>query len=116
MPHPNNKNTNKTKIQTQSLADRITTSLSLHQRKNKNSAQISPYTKLTTNHWTNLRRAETKRKKEFNLLQGKNSTFFEAWEKETSNTITLYQMKRWRNTAQMKEQTRNTEVQIMKRK
>ena len=31
-----------------------------------------------TNHWTTLRRAETKRKKEFNL---------EAWEKETSNTI-----------------------------
>ena len=31
-----------------------------------------------TGHWTNLRRAETKRKKEFNL---------EAWEKETSNTI-----------------------------
>ena len=31
-----------------------------------------------TNHWTNLRRAETKRKKEFNL---------EAWEKEISNTI-----------------------------
>ena len=39
------------KIQTQPLADRITTSLSLaHQRKNKerhkNSAQISPYNKL----------------------------------------------------------------------
>ena len=31
-----------------------------------------------TNHWTNLRRAETKRKKEFNV---------EAWEKETSSTI-----------------------------
>ena len=31
-----------------------------------------------TNHWTNLMRAETKRKKEFNL---------EDWEKETSNTI-----------------------------
>jgi len=30
-----------------------------------------------TNHWTNLRMAETKRKKEFNL---------EAWEKETLNT------------------------------
>ena len=30
------------------------------------------------NCWTNLRRAETKSKKEFNL---------EAWEKETSNTI-----------------------------
>jgi len=36
---------------------------------------------------TNLRRAKTKRKKEFNFLQGKNSTFLEAWEKETSNTI-----------------------------
>ena len=31
-----------------------------------------------TKHWTNLRMAETKRKKELNL---------EAWEKETSNTI-----------------------------
>ena len=31
-----------------------------------------------TNHWTKLRRAETKRKKEFKL---------EVWEKETTNTI-----------------------------
>jgi len=38
-------------------------------------------------HWTDLKRAETKRKKEFNLLQGKISTFLEAWEKEISNTI-----------------------------
>ena len=35
-----------------------------------------------------LRRAETKRKKEFNL-QGKYSTFPEAWGKETSNIISL---------------------------
>ena len=42
-----------------------------------------------TNHWTNLGRAETKREKEFNLLQENNSNFLEAWEKETSNTITL---------------------------
>ena len=45
----------------------------------------------------------------------KNSIFLEAWEKETSNTITLkkkHKQKRQRNTAQMKEQTRNTEVQI----
>ena len=34
--------------------------------------------KTYTNHWTNLRRAETKRKKEFSL---------EAWEEETSNII-----------------------------
>ena len=40
-----------------------------------------------THHWTSLRRAETKRKKEFNLLQGKTSTFIEDWEKETSNTL-----------------------------
>ena len=31
-----------------------------------------------TNHWTKLRKSETKRKKEFNL---------EVWEKETLNTI-----------------------------
>ena len=42
-----------------------------------------------TNHWTNLRRAETKRNKELNLLQGKNSTFLETWEKDTSNIITF---------------------------
>ena len=58
--------------------------------------------KAYTNHWTSLRRAETKRKKEFNL---------EAWEKETTNTVKL-KMKRQRNTKQMKEQTKNTEVQI----
>ena len=55
--------------------------------KQKLSTNLTLY-KAHTNHWTNLRRAETKRKKEFNLLQGKNSTFLEAWEKETSNTIT----------------------------
>jgi len=36
-----------------------------------------------------MRRAETKRKKEFNLLQEKNSIFLEAWENETSKTITF---------------------------
>ena len=73
--------TNKTKIQTQSSADRITTSLSLaHQRKNKTNKLSTSLTlyKVYTNHWTNLRRAETKRKKEFKL---------EAWGKETSNTM-----------------------------
>jgi len=53
-----------------------------------------------TNHWTNLRRAETTMKKEFNL---------EAWEKETPKHNKLKKiMKRQRNTRQMKEQTRNT--------
>ena len=45
----------------------------------KLSTNLSLY-KVYTNQWTNLRRAETKRKKEFNL---------EAWEKETSNTVSL---------------------------
>ena len=71
-------------MQTQSSADRITTSLSrAHQKKNKQELSVNLAQKACTNHWTKLRRAETKRKKEFNLLQGKNSTFLEAWEKET---------------------------------
>ena len=54
-----------------------------HQRKNKQTNKQKLSTNLTlyeayTNHWTNLRKAETKKKKEFNP---------EAWEKETSNTI-----------------------------
>ena len=83
------KQQNKTKIQTQSSAERITTSLSLvHQRKNKQKlgTNLSLY-KAYPNHGTNLRKSETKRKQEFNLLQGKNSTFLEAWEKETPKMI-----------------------------
>ena len=45
-------------------------------RQTKLSKNLTQYKAYTT-HWTNLRRAETKRKKEFNL---------EALEKETSNT------------------------------
>ena len=57
--------------------------------------------KANTNHWAILWRAETKRKKEYSL---------EAWEKETTSTISLKEiMKRQRNTTQMKE---HTEVQI----
>ena len=44
------------------------------QKKKKMSTNLTLY-EAYTNHWTNLRRAETKRKKEFNL---------EAWEKEIS--------------------------------
>ena len=57
-----------------------------------------------TNHWTKLRKAETKQKKEFNL---------EVWEKENSKHNKFFKkMKRQRNTTKMKEQTRNTGVQI----
>ena len=75
------KTTNKTKKQTQSSADRITTSLGLaHQRKNKQkilSTNLTPY-EAYTNYWTSLTKAETKRKKEFNL---------EDWGKATSSTV-----------------------------
>ena len=43
--------------------------------------------KAHTNHWTNFRRTETKRKKEFNFHRGKNSNFLEAWERRPQ-TIT----------------------------
>ena len=45
--------------------------------KHKFSTNLTLY-EACTNHWSNLRRAEIKRKKEFNL---------EAWEKETSNEV-----------------------------
>ena len=92
-------------MQTQSSADRITTSLSrAHQKKNKQELSVNLAQKACTNHWTKLRREETKGKYEFSL---------EVWEK-TSNTISLKKkiMKRQRNTTQMKEQMGNTEVQI----
>ena len=60
------------------------------------------------NHCTKLRRAETKKKKEYNL---------EAWEKEILKHNKLKSNnERQRNTAQMKEQTRNTEVRINEEK
>ena len=67
---------------------------------NKQAKTWHKFHKSYTNHWTYLRRAETRRKKEFNL---------EIWEKEASNKKLK---KRQRNTTQMKEQTRNTEIQI----
>ena len=74
--------------------------------KQKLSTNLTLY-KVYTNNWTNLRRTETKKKKEFNP---------EAWEKETSNKIHKKKgrgiMRRQKNTTQVKEQTKNTEVQI----
>ena len=61
-------------MQTQSSADRITTSLILaHKRKNKqkNSAQILPYTKLTQTTGPNLGGQKTKGRKNSTLKPGK---------------------------------------------
>ena len=77
MPHPNNKRQKTHPIV--SRPDYHLTQPCPSEETQKNSAQISPCAKLT-DHCTNLKRAETKRKKEFS---------FEAWERETSNTISL---------------------------
>ena len=100
MPHLSNK---QQKIQTQSSADRITTSLSLairgkiNKQTNKNSAQISLYTKVTQTTGPTLGGGKIRRKKDFNL---------EVWEKETSKTINYIYI------TQMNGQIGNTEVQI----
>ena len=89
MPHLNNKqNENANPIM--SRQDYHLTQPCPSEEKQANKYKLSinlTLHKAYTNHWSNIRRAETKRKKEFNLLQGKNLAFLEAWEKETSNTI-----------------------------
>ena len=88
-------------------ANRITTSHSLtNQRKikqtNKKTQNKSHPKGSLHKHWNNLQRAETKRMKEFNL---------EAWENEISDKVKkIIILKRQRNTTQMKEQNRKTEV------
>ena len=93
MLHLNNNNNkkNQTKNTNPTISRRLPPHSALSIRGKTNIKTLS--TNLTlyeayTNHWINLRRAGTKRKKEFNLLQGINSTFLETWEKETSNTVT----------------------------
>jgi len=80
MPHLNNKQ-NKNTNPIISRQDNHLTQPCQSEEKQTNKQKLS--TNLTlydvyTNHWASLRRAETKRKKEFNL---------KAWEKVTSHTI-----------------------------
>ena len=75
---------------------------------NRTSAQISPYTKFTQTTGPTLGGQKPKGRKIFNN---------ELWEKETSNTMspkTKIILKMQINTTQIKEQNRNTEVQINK--
>jgi len=89
-PHLNNKQ-NKNTNPILSRQEYHLTQPCLSEEKQTNKQKLSTNSTLYEahiKHWTNLRGAKTKRKKEFNLLRGKNSIFFEAWEKETSKTIT----------------------------
>ena len=82
--------------------------LPIRGKTNKNLSINLIVDKAYTNHCTKLRRAETKKKKEYNL---------EAWEKEISKHNKLKNNnEKQRNTAQMKEQTRHTEVRINEEK
>jgi len=63
--------TNKTKLQTQSSADRIPTSLSLACKRKNNSAQISPHTKLTETTETTLGGQKPRERKNSTLKAGK---------------------------------------------
>jgi len=82
MPHPNNKEDKNTNPMI-SRQDYHTQPCSSEGKKNltschQNVCTSHPLHEAYTNHWTNLTRAETKRKKEFNL---------KAWENGTSDTI-----------------------------
>ena len=104
MPHLNNK----TKIQTQSSADRTPPHSALPVRGETNKQKLS--TNLTlyeahTNHWTKLRGRKPKGRKHSTLKPGKRRP-------QTQSVFFKKIVKRQRNTTQMKEQTRNTEVQI----
>ena len=72
---------------------------------NKNSAQISPYKKLTQTTGPTLWGQKPKGRKNSDLKPGKRRP-------QTQYVKKKIIMKRQRNTTQMKEQTRNTEVQI----
>ena len=82
--------------------------------KQKLSTNLTLY-KAYTIHWTNLRRAETKKKKEFNLLKNRIKCSLKPGKGDLKNNKLKKKkknMKRQRNTTQMKEQTRNIEFQI----
>ena len=80
MQEASSKQQTKIQIQSSELDYHLTQPCpSEEKQKNKQKLSINLTLNLAyTNHWTNPRRAATKRKKEFNL---------ETWEKETSNTI-----------------------------
>ena len=79
MPYPNNKQDKNTNSIISEQDYHLTQPCPLEGEKKELSRNLTLY-EAYKNHWTNLRRAETKRKKEFNL---------EDWQEETSNTVSL---------------------------
>ena len=109
-PHLNNKQNKNTNPV---ISGQDTTSLSLaHHRKTKQklSTCLTLY-EAHTKSWTNLRRAETKKKKESNLPQERINFYWSVGKGDLKHNNLKKKMKTQRNTAWMKEQTINTEVQ-----
>ena len=107
-------------MQTQSLADRITNLTQpcpsrgkTNKQTNKNSAQISPYMKLTQTTGPILGGQKPKARKNSTFFKERIQLFLKPGRGDLKhNNFKKKMMKRQRNTTQMKEQTRNTEVQI----
>ena len=87
---------NKTKIQTQSSADRITSSLSLdQQRKNKQTNKQKLSTNLTlykayTNHWTDLKSVDQQEERIQPLRLGKGDLKHNTLKKNNEKTEKYY--------------------------
>ena len=87
MPHLNNKQNKNTNLIISRQDYHLTQPCPSEKKQMKKLSTNLTLYEAYTNHCTNLRRAETKRKKEFNL---------EAWEKETSNTVSSKKKKKGR--------------------
>ena len=96
----------------------MTSSLSLAQQrknkqKNKNSAQISPHRKLTQTTGPTLGGQKPRGRKNSNLFKERIQFSWKPWKKRPqTQKVKKNNNERQRDTVQMKEQTRNTEVQI----
>ena len=88
-PHLSNKQNKikKNNYQLTSLPPHSALPIGEKQTNKQKLSTVSPHTKLTQATGQTLGRQRPKGRKKFNLLQEKNSTFLEAWEKKTLNTI-----------------------------
>ena len=83
---------------------------------NKNSAQISPYTKLTQTTGPILGGQKPKERKNSTFIEERIQISLKPGKGDLKHSKLKKKKKKQRNTTQMKEQTRNTEVQINEEK
>ena len=112
MPHPNNKQNKNTNPILSRQEYHLTQPCPLEEKRKTLSINLT-LNEAYTNHCTNLRRAETKRKKEFKLLQGKKFNFLWSLGKEDFKHSKLKKDNEKAEKYYTDEETqiRNTEVQ-----